>query len=163
MKLVETLSDDVAAAQLEQVQFEDAAKSRLSLREAAMDALPRDLNYYLPDGWRHGARNDFETSRAFAVWATRIDLIAPTLKQRVDDTWAALEILQPPVGWKPTGPTDPIIAAAFAKGWPASAVCQVKRLHHGMVCPNCTAVLLPPSAQTSEIRCLHCGEQIELV
>jgi hypothetical protein len=162
MRVAEKLGEDVAAVQVAQVQFEEA-KGMRKIREAAIDSLPRDLNYYLKDGWRHGAKNDFDTSSAFAVWATRLDQLSLGLKDTVDAVWAALEKLQPSTGWRPGGGNDPLIQKAFDEGWPLHSRRQIKRQNYCMLCPSCTAVLSLPGPEVNEIVCHHCGEQIELI
>jgi hypothetical protein len=117
--LAETLGNDVAAAQLEKMQFEEANKCG-SIRDAAMDSLPREFAHHLPGGWRGGARGDFDTASVFASWETHLHMLDPALQGKAAAVWAALESLQPPLGWKPTGASDHFIDAAFAEGWPGS-------------------------------------------
>ena len=74
---------------------------------------------------------------------------------------ARMKNASPPEGWLPFGPTDPVLAAVFDKGWPPSGRRKVKRQQYGLLCPNCTAVLSLVSPQVNEIICHHCGEQIE--
>jgi hypothetical protein len=162
LKIAERLGNDIAAIQVEVTQY-DEAKALSQIRDAAKDSLARDLNSHVPDGWRHGAKGDFETSGAYADWVGRVQDAEQSLRTRADAVWTALEKLHPPVGWKPAGPSDPIIAAAFEKGWPVSPRLQVRRQPYGLLCPKCTAVLSMPSAATNEIGCPHCGQQIELV
>jgi len=98
--LAKRLGNDVAALQLEWMHIRDAA-TRGDLRQAAMDSLARDLNRYLPNGWRQGAKGDFETSSAFAVWATRLQQYQPDLHAKANAIWDALEELKPAPGWSP--------------------------------------------------------------
>lgn len=48
--------------------------------------------------------------------------------------------------------------AALLKSKPARA----QRRSHGMLCPQCTAVLKTPADNVQLISCPHCGERIEL-
>jgi hypothetical protein len=118
--LAERLGGDVAALQLEWMQYEEA-EAKGSLRDAAMDSLARDLHAYLPNGWRNGAKEDFDTSSAFAVWATRLEQRSANVKAYANAVWDALEALSPPAGWSPTGPDDPLVKQAFLLGWPNPA------------------------------------------
>jgi hypothetical protein len=162
LRIAERLGDDIAAIQVEVTQY-DEAKSLSRIRDAAKDSLVRDLNFHLPDGWRHGAKGDFETSGAYADWVGRAQDAEQSLRAKADAVWAVLERLHPPAGWKPANASDPTIEAAFAEGWPASSRRKVKRQQYGLLCPNCTAVLPLPNGQVNEIVCRLCGEQIELV
>lgn len=106
------LGDDVAALQLEWLQF-DEANSEIEIRQAAMDSLVRELNYQLPMGWRHGAKDDFETASAYADWVVRIEQKQSDLKKKAKGVWESLEKLNPPVGWRPQSPNDRLISDAF--------------------------------------------------
>jgi hypothetical protein len=117
IELAQGLGEDVAAVQLEWIHVAEA-KEQGHLRRMAMDSLARDINGYLPSGWRHGAENDFETALAFSVWAVRLKQCVPELESKLDAVWDALEELRPPVGWTPSGPDDEVICKAFSKGWP---------------------------------------------
>lgn len=111
------LGDDVAALQLEQIHFAEGDVNN-RIRSVAMDSLSRDLNRHLPSGWRAGALGDFDTSGACAEWITRLVMHTDELKLRANAVWDALEQSKPPKGWSPGGPNDPLIVAAFEKGWP---------------------------------------------
>jgi hypothetical protein len=115
--IAEQLGDDVAALQLEWIQFGEA-KDENRMRYVAMDSLARDLHRHLPNGWRHSARDDFETASVFGTWATRLEQSDPGLESRTKSVWDALEAVHPPVGWIASGPDDPLIVAAFEKAWP---------------------------------------------
>jgi hypothetical protein len=117
VSVAKSLGDDIAALQLEWLHLKEAAEKR-ELRQAAKDSLARDLNRYLPDGWRHGAKGDFDTSSAFAVWATRLQQCEFVLQSEANSVWDALEELKPSRGWRPVGPEDELIIQAFHKGWP---------------------------------------------
>jgi hypothetical protein len=109
------LGDDVAALQLEWMQF-DEAKNEVDIRQAAKDSLVRELNYQLPNGWRRGAKNDFETASAYADWIVRIEQKRSELKSKAKDVWDSLQGLNPPVGWVPQSPDDRFISEAF-RNW----------------------------------------------
>jgi hypothetical protein len=115
--LADTLKD-VAGLQLERLYFEEVRRDQ-SYRAAAMDSLVRDLNQHLLHGWKNGARDDFDTSGAYADWITRLSMEKADLKAKADAVWEALESLSPPRGWSPLGPDDELIIKAFATAWPA--------------------------------------------
>ena len=116
--LAKRLGPDIAGLQIIRLQNE-AAKTDEAFRLLAMDALPRELNWHLPDGWRHGAEGDFDTASTFAFWMTRLKLeLSPKLEDRAKSVWKALKELDPPMGWSPGGPDDTFITQAFSKGWP---------------------------------------------
>jgi hypothetical protein len=94
-----------------------------------MDALVRDINYYLPNGWlvSAGAPNTnantskrvrFLTSSVYANWMTKIQICDLRWEPNAKLVWRSLKESAPPVGWKPTDIDDPFIAAAFTKAWP---------------------------------------------
>lgn len=128
IELAERLGNEVAVpAGIVRIQFEEA-KARGRLREAAMDSLPREIKDRLPSGWQKMSEYEasvsadqieriiFLTASAFGFWAPHLDSVAN--KHPALAVWKALEQSYPPVGWKPSGPTDPLIVAAFEKGWP---------------------------------------------
>jgi hypothetical protein len=117
IRVAERLGENVAALQLEWMHFGEAT-ARGEVRRAAMDSLARDLNAYIPNGWRHGAKGDFDTARAFASWATRLEQYMPELKSKANAIWDTLEAIKPQAGWSPSGPDDDMIAQAFSIGWP---------------------------------------------
>jgi hypothetical protein len=111
------LGEDVAALQVMWMQNAEA-KDNQAIQHLAMDALARELNYVLPHGWRHGAREDSDRSSAYAFWMTRLSQeISPELKLTAQMVWDELKRLDPPTGWSPGGPDDEYIARAFAHGW----------------------------------------------
>jgi hypothetical protein len=114
LALADRLGDDMAAFQLERVQFEDAQRSG-TVRRAAMDSLARDVNDQLPGGWPDDSTGHFGVARVYATWATRLEMTDAGLKALADAVWAALS---PPAGWLPTREDDPLITAAFDRGWP---------------------------------------------
>jgi hypothetical protein len=115
--VAERLGEDIAAFQLEWLQFEEGKNA---IRCLAMDSLARDLRFHLPAGWRHGARDDFDTAGAYADWIVRLEQQRAEVKPKAKAVWTALEGLRPPVGWSPSGPSDPFIVNAFSQGWPES-------------------------------------------
>lgn len=121
--LVNRLGDDVAPIQLECVQFDDAEK-RNDLRIAAIDSLVRDLRRYLDKGWEGGARGNFATVQAKVAWMGRLDGSSRNRSPNSDlhrlgeCVWNALEQIQPPIGWLPTGLDDEYIKSAFTMAWP---------------------------------------------
>ena len=121
--LVSRLGDDVAPIQLECIQFNDAEK-RNYLRIAAIDSLVRDLRRYLDKGWEGGARGNFATVQAKVTWVRRLDgssrnrSPSAELHSLGETVWNALEQLQPPIGWLPTGLGDEYIRSAFGVAWP---------------------------------------------
>jgi hypothetical protein len=109
------------------MQFEEA-KAQGNIREAALDALPRAINQYLPTGWQKDGgdtleenekkRIDLLTANAYAIWVTQLERCDKGLKPLADAVWRALHTCRPDVGWRPTGPNDLLIKMAFEKGWP---------------------------------------------
>ena len=127
--VVKRLGEDVAAIQLEFVQF-DETKQQGTVRDAAIDSLLRDLSWHLKAGWEGGVRGNFKTSGAYVDWLRRLDgssrNLPPNriLSEQGQMVWNALEELRPPLGWLPTGLTDPFIQAAFARAWPVCGAGQ---------------------------------------
>lgn len=120
-KLARMLGKDVAAVQLAIMQFEEA-KADGSIRQAVRDALVRAIHQHLKRGWGRGIRADFHTAGAYAEWLAALEsrAFAPELLPMGEAVWRALEEGKPPAGWLPNDPDDPIITAAFDKGWPTS-------------------------------------------
>lgn len=114
-KMARRLGADVAAAQLMWMQFEEISGAD-EFRLAAMDGLTRVIRNHLKRGWGVGRHVVFNTSHAYAVWLSLLRLYAGA--SRAEAVWDALEALDPPPGWLPDGPEDPIIQAAFDKAWP---------------------------------------------
>jgi hypothetical protein len=98
-KVARRLGNDVAAVQLARMQFEEAS-DRDEVRQVAMDGFSREVVENLKRGWGVGPKGD-------AVWNS-------------------LKEIQPPRGWLPSGPNDPLIQAAFARGWPPHEMHQVQ-------------------------------------
>lgn len=164
VKLAKELGPDIAAIQLVRLQLAEAGEHH-SIRSAVTDAAARLLHQHLKRGWGKGVHLDFNTSGVFADLVSYLKMRenADELVAKWDAVWHALKNAPPPEGWLPSGPTDPVLVAAFDKGWPPSARRKVKRQQYGLLCPNCTGLLSSPGPEISEIMCHHCGEQIELV
>ena len=110
----------VAAAQLSTLHFHEAKTCTNKLREAAMDAFARELNDRLPNGWKPDTETTSDAASAYASTSTFVELEAnaPQFNNHVSLMYNALKKRNPHLGWKPTGPTDPLIVAAFDEGWP---------------------------------------------
>lgn len=65
-------------------------------------------------------RIEFQASGAYAFWIVQLQFRDPAVESRADAVWNALKALSPPIGWRPSGPNDPIIVQAFEQGWPLS-------------------------------------------
>lgn len=119
VKLARLLGPGVVAAQLEMMEFEEA-KVGGYVREAAKDALCRTIYRHIKRGWRVGRHSNRTTAAAYAEWVTLIEFSAscPELRQTARIVWAALEANEPPTGWLPSGFDDPLVVAAFDRGWP---------------------------------------------
>jgi hypothetical protein len=117
LQLAARLGEDVAAIQVQILHCDDA-REKGNVRAMAMDSLARDLRTNLAAGWSGPAKGDFDTSGAYADWVSRLEVQLPGFRPVADATWQALEQLTPPTGWQASGPHDPVIVAAFARGWP---------------------------------------------
>jgi hypothetical protein len=115
--LAERLGEDVAALQLQWMQFGEANDER-SIRFAAMDSFVREITYHLPKGWKQDAKSDFDTAGVYADWIGRIQEKQGELRPKAQAVWDALKKASPPIGWLPKGPDDPLIVSAFQQGWP---------------------------------------------
>jgi hypothetical protein len=118
-KVARRLGNDVAAVQLARMQFEEAVGID-GIRRAAMDGFCREIAENLKRGWGVGRHVDFRTAGVYAGWMALLEFRAdaPHLRPKGDAIWSSLKEINPPQGWLPNGPNDPIIVAAFAKGWP---------------------------------------------
>lgn len=110
----------VAGMQVSQLHMQEAASAGL-LRAAAMDALARDLNWRLPDGWVPDGPTESRAAGAAANTTTSVveDGAAPNLEAQMFEVYRALKAVNPAAGWKPSGPNDPLIVRAFDEGWPS--------------------------------------------
>lgn len=129
--LPEILAGNVAAPiSIAKMQFEEA-NAKGEIRAAALDCMAREINHHLKSGWamgkrlgpnaksEHQRRAEFLTAGAYASWVTQVEVSDNKLRPLADAVWDALEEHQPPLGWRASGAEDPIIVAAFDKGWPA--------------------------------------------
>lgn len=110
---------DLTGAGLVRAQMEEA-RTRGTLRKAAMDVLVRELNGHLPGGWGQGDRVQFHTGGAYAWWVNALTVAArsPELEPAAQRIWQALIRAAPPIGWRPSSVDDPLIQSAFGEGWP---------------------------------------------
>ena len=117
------LGNDVAAAQVARMQFEEVDGPG-GFRQAAIDALSREITEQLKRGWGVGKHVEFLTADVFAGWMALLEYRVgspPHILARGEAVWEELNRIDPPQGWKPTGTDDSILVAAFAKGWPVEA------------------------------------------
>lgn len=116
--VVKRIAPWVAAMQLSRLQMQEA-KREGTLREAAMDAFARELNW-LPEGWIPDSASESRAAAAYAHASTLVELDgeSPQFSGQMSEVYDALKALQPPIGWRPSGPNDPLIQEALARGWP---------------------------------------------
>jgi hypothetical protein len=116
--VVNKIASWVAAMQLSRLQMEEA-KEQGKLREAAMDSLARNLNA-LPNGWVVDSATESQAARAVARTSALIavDGNSPQYDDQMLIVYNALKELNPSIGWRPSGPDDPLIQKAFGRGWP---------------------------------------------
>lgn len=109
----------VTPLQLVKLQFE-TAKVNGKTREAALDALARELRLHTKRGWDVGPNAASNRAGAYAFWTSyiRFQASAEELQPLARAAWDALVAANPPKTWVPNGPTDAILVAAFASGWP---------------------------------------------
>jgi hypothetical protein len=124
-KLAGRLGEDVAGIQLSWMQFEEAQEQG-GVRDASMDCLARCITGHVKRGWLNGRHFEFNAAGAYAFWVGEIKRVRPDLESSAWDVWRELKALNPPQGWLPSGPNDPIIQAAFARGWPPQETHQVQ-------------------------------------
>jgi hypothetical protein len=93
-----------------------------------MDGFSREVVENLKRGWGVGRHADFRTAGVYAGWMALLEFRAdaPQLRPKGDAVWNSLKEIQPPRGWLPSGPNDPVIQAAFARGWPPHEMHQVQ-------------------------------------
>lgn len=164
VQLARSLGDHVAAAQLEMLHFDEARKLHV-VREMAKEYLARSILSTIKHGWNKGLHFNRMQANAASDWITAFEFRAfmPELTERARAVWAALKENSPPDGWRPTGPDDPYITAAFDKVWPDSRRTPVRRIEFGLLCPRCSALLQTPPPTVRDLDCYNCGEKIELV
>jgi hypothetical protein len=105
--------------QLSRLQMQEAKRDG-TLRQAAMDAFARELNWRLPEGWVPDGPAESRAAGAYASTTTlvEIDGESPQFHGQLLEMYQSLKLLQPPIGWRPAGGNDPLIQEAFARGWP---------------------------------------------
>ena len=109
----------VAPIQLVRLQLDEAGWAG-SICAAAMDILPREINRAFPNGWQKGENPDFRRASAFSAFMTDIVFDGKATKDMEAAAQKVCEELvriAPPVGWRPSGPNDPLIQEAFSRGW----------------------------------------------
>ena len=110
---------DIAPIQIQLVQFEDPAALLSCHRAFARDALVRFLRQHLPRGWNATKRADFQRAGAKVDW---INLVSDAqknadLRERAEEVWECLVGALPSDDWLPQSSDDPLIEAAFNRGW----------------------------------------------
>jgi hypothetical protein len=112
----ERLVGDFAPAQIVSLQYREA-KELGKVRGAAKDALCRHICKRLPSGWGVGNNPDFQQASALASWSSELTVTGECSSFEVFAN-KILDDFQAPFGWKPSGPDDPVIEAAFDRLWP---------------------------------------------
>jgi hypothetical protein len=109
----------VAPVQILRLQLAEA-KRLGKIREVAMDTLSRAINRAFTAGWNKGENPQFRWASAASDFITDLAEGEATdnLKVLARNVCQSLKELDPPVGWQPTGPADPLIQEAFGRGWP---------------------------------------------
>ena len=102
------------------------ARGQIAFREAALDLLARHLREGLPNGWnRLGPADDADTDvemvniAAFTIWSSQIALVDETVHESALSVFDALKTTVQ-TGWRPEDHSDPLLRAAFNRGWPAA-------------------------------------------
>lgn len=85
------------------------------MRRDARDSLARTIAAEFPDGWNMAAGSAARRARAWTQWQARH---ADAPEDRLRAVWVALKAATPPCGWRPGDGDDPVIRAAFERGWP---------------------------------------------
>jgi hypothetical protein len=164
LKLAKDLGPDVASIQLVRLQFAEAGQQR-SIRNVVKDASARLCHQHLKRGWGKGVHLDFNTAAIYAELVSYLKMRedGEHFVEKWNAVWRELMERQPPAGWLPVGPTDPILEAAFENGWPIAPPTNVTRKQLAQLCPICTAVLVIPNANVDQISCQVCGKLIKLI
>jgi hypothetical protein len=120
-EIAQALGSTFAPIQIIRLQY-DEAKRRGMLRDAAKDALTRNLVEALPAGWGTGENTEWSAILGLSSWSSELQVsgACPELKPVIDEVINTLRRYRIPRGWRPTHPNDPIIAEVFNNAWPAS-------------------------------------------
>ena len=118
LKVVDEVADWVAAMQLIRVYFQEAQRSG-QYRKAAIDGLARELNQMLPDGWSVDPTSESRAAAAVAHTSTALSVDGGMSESfdRLLPVFRGLQQSNPPHGWMPTGPDDPLLKNAFDRAW----------------------------------------------
>jgi hypothetical protein len=184
LALAQEFGSGVFAMQVIRLAFEEA-QLKGQLRWASMDALVRELREAFPNGWgkvykpvyrsllteeqqpekaeqTEEARIRFQKAKACGAWLAMVGQVPTNAWSHLQSVWDALEHLSPPIGWLPKDPDDPLILAAFEKGWPVSAKIELLPVGPHLICPKCGAVILQPAETDLDQTCPHCGTKFPL-
>jgi hypothetical protein len=118
-ELAKRLGDDVAPIQVEEFLIREGRDTEKD-REIAMECLVRMMHEHNRRGWNRGKHAWFRQSSVLSNWLSMSILDSsesPPFEDEKRAVWAALEQGKPPEGWLPLSVSDPIILAAFDKGW----------------------------------------------
>lgn len=113
--LAAELGEDIAPFQVEYLLHEEAIKAGVGVLHRVLRAgLSRHLWRRLPSsGWdAKGTEAWSEAAGASAVWFSAIPKTLADVRDRADRVWDELAA-RAPRGWRPSGPDDPILVAAF--------------------------------------------------
>ena len=115
-KLAKRLGEHVAELQIIWMQFDNNLDD-IKYREAAKDCISRELNHTLKRGWGIGKNLEFRNALVYTEWSGWVTRSREDLEPVLDAVWQELLRLNPPLGWRPSGPDDPLIEAAFSRAW----------------------------------------------
>jgi len=121
-ELAERLGPKVMPVQVLDLHLREAlSRGPAAYREAAADALARQLRARLPAGWSRSAADGVDHEFAnISAWVTWTSALAQVERDDavVERLWEALKRRAVP-GWRPSSGTDPTIVAAFDEAWPS--------------------------------------------
>ena len=111
-----TLGDDLGVLPITLIRahLEEARDAGL-LREAARDALARQLREGLPRGW--SPSDEMGNIAPWSAWSSYVDAAGGPAQAVRLSVYDALKA-RAPDGWIPRDASDPILRAAFDAGWP---------------------------------------------
>lgn len=117
------LGDHIAPIQIVSVLYAEA-KPLGKIRDAAKDALCREIVEELPDGWGVSENADWKAALALGTWTSNIMVTGqcPELEPILDRIVDRIRDNPPPAGWRPSGPDDPLITSIFDAEWPEGSV-----------------------------------------